>query len=205
MKILNRLICLIAIMMASWASAPLMAAEQDPHAQDREQLRSILEESQRGINTQNITLFTQHIDTDARVTFLNGEVAIGPQGVQDYFKRMVGDDANAVLRQYTTTAQVSDGARFYGDVAVANGTMHDVFTPKARGVFAFDSVWSATFAKKEGAWKIVSLHFSTNAFNNALTEELQRKIWQAAIVAALAVVLGIRLYARFFSRKSASR
>jgi hypothetical protein len=167
-----------------------MADEADPHAQDRLQLRSILEESQRGINTQDIQLFTKHIAPEARVTFLNGEVVQGPQGVQDYFKRMVGNDPNAVLSQYQTKADVVDLARFYGaDVAVANGTMHDVFTPKARGVFEFDSKWSASFAKQDGVWKIVSLHFSTNAFNNALTEELKAKMMQSAVLSGLTVAI----------------
>jgi hypothetical protein len=166
-----------------------LAEEVDVHAEDRAQLRSILAESERGINFGDISLFTKHIDEDARVTFLNGEVVTGPQGVQAYFQRMVGDDANAVLSQYETKAAVSDLARFYDDVAVANGTMHDVFTPKARGVFEFDSIWSVTFVKKAGTWKIVSLHFSTNAFNNALTEELKSKIWQVALMVALAMMV----------------
>lgn len=161
----------------------------DPYAEDRLQLRRILAECEKGINTENIGLFTQHIDDEARVTFLNGEVAVGPEGVQSYFERMVGENANAVLSQYVTGAEVTDSARFYGDVAVANGTMHDVFTPKARGVFEFDSTWSVTFAKKADTWKIVSLHFSTNAFNNALTDELKTKIWQVALMAAIAMMV----------------
>jgi ketosteroid isomerase-like protein len=174
-----------------------LAEEVDVHAEDRAQLRSILAESERGINFGDISLLTKHIDEDARVTFLNGEVVTGPQGVQAYFQRMVGDDANAVLSQYETKAAVSDLARFYGDVAVANGTMHDVFTPKARGVFEFDSKWSVTFVKKANTWKIVSLHFSTNAFNNALTEELKNKIWQVALMVVLAMMvlmLGVMIW-----------
>lgn len=177
-----------AVVASLWLSTA-HAEEVDVHAQDRLQLRSILEESQRGINTQEIALFTKHIANEARVTFLNGEVVQGPQGVQDYFRRMVGNDPAAVLSRYQTKADVADLARFYGDVAVANGTMHDVFTPKARGLFEFDSKWSATFSKQDGVWKIVSLHFSTNAFNNALTEELKDKIKQSALLAALTVAI----------------
>jgi len=186
MKTIVRWILLAVIMLSSVA----MAEDADPHAQDRLQLRNILQESQRGINSHDIQLFTKHIAPEARVTFLNGEVVQGPQGVQDYFKRMVGDDPEAVLSEYQTKAEVVDLARFYGaDVAVANGTMHDVFTPKTRGIFEFDSKWSATFAKQGGAWKIVSLHFSTNAFNNALTDELKEKIKQSALLAALTVAV----------------
>lgn len=181
------------------------AEEVDVNAEDRLQLRSILAECEQGINTGNIGLFTKHIDEEARVTFLNGEVVIGPQGVQSYFQRMVGQDANAVLSQYETKAEVADLARFYENMAVANGTMRDVFTPKARGVFEFDSKWSVTFAKKADVWKIVSLHFSTNAFNNALTDELKNKIWQVGLMAAIAAVvfmLGILAWVNRKKKKS---
>jgi len=186
-------------------SSVALSEEADPYAQDRLQLRNMLEESQRGINTHDIQLFTRHIAPEARVTFLNGEVVQGPQGVHDYFKRMVGDDPDAVLSDYQTKAEVAYLARFYGDVAVANGTMHDVFTPKARGVFAFDSKWSATFAKQAGVWKIVALHFSTNAFNNALTEELKAKITQAAVLAGVTVVIVMLLVNRLRRRQSSSK
>lgn len=189
------------ILGAMW-STMVWADEADAHAEDRQQLRTILEESQRGINTHDINLFTQHIADDARVTFLNGEVVQGPAGVQDYFKRMVGDDPNAVLSEYQTKAEVAELARFYGEVAVANGTMRDVFTPKARGVFEFDSKWSATFAKQDGTWKIVSLHFSTNAFNNALTDELKEKMKLTAIIAAFTVAVVMVMINRFRRRKS---
>ena len=197
MKMLIGWILLASMVLSRMA----VADETDLHAQDRLQLRSILEESQRGINTHDIQLFTKHIAPEARVTFLNGEVVQGPQGVQAYFTRMVGNDPAAVLSEYQTKAKVVDLARFYGDVAVANGTMHDVFTPKTRGVFEFDSKWSVTFAKQDGAWKIVSLHFSTNAFNNALTEELKAKITQSALLAGLTVAIVMLLVNRLRRRQ----
>lgn len=175
----------ISILWLILLSTFAQAVPIDPHAEDRLQLQKILEESERGINTQELSLFTQHIDTQARVTFLNGEVAIGPEGVKNYFYRMVGDNPNAVLSEYKTRAKVIDKARFYGDVAVANGIMQDDFTPKARDVFKFDSVWTVTFAKQNDTWKIIALHFSTNAFNNSLTAELNALIKQYALIAFL--------------------
>jgi len=185
---------LIRILLIIWLSCLAFSAyaDEDPFAEDRKQLRQILEESQRGINTQTLSLFTQHIDPQARVTFLNKEVVIGPKGVEGYFDRMVGENPDAVLTDYKTQAQVIDQARFYGNVAVANGIMQDTFTPKARGAFAFDSVWTATFSKQNDTWKIIALHFSTNAFNNSLTDELKHLINRyAAIAFFIGLVLGV--------------
>jgi len=184
---------LFKLLLITWLTCLTFSAhaDDDPFTEDRKQLRQILAESQRGINTQTLSLFTQHIDPQARVTFLNKEVVIGPNGVKDYFDRMVGENPNAVLTDYKTQAEVIDQARFYGNVAVANGVMQDTFTPKSRGTFAFDSVWTATFAKQNDTWKIIALHFSTNAFNNSLTDELKHLINRyAAIAFFIGLILG---------------
>jgi hypothetical protein len=124
------------------------AEEMDSHAADRQQLLAMMQECEQGINAQNIELLAKHVDESARVTWLNGEVSVGPDGVRQYFRQMVGNDPGAVLSRYTTHAQVDGHARFYGDVAVANGTMEDEFTPRARGVFKFHSRWTAVFVKQ---------------------------------------------------------
>ena len=182
---------LFALCVALMLSSPTWAEEVDAHAKDRQQLRALLEESTRGINEQNIELLAKHVDETAIVTWLNNEVSHGPQGVRDYFARMVGDGKDAVLSRYTTQTKLGEPARFYGnDLAVANGTMEDTFMPHARGVFNFHSNWTVTLAKKTGEWKIVSLNFSTNTFNNALIDELKQRILMAG---AIGLVLGLVL------------
>ena len=74
-------------------------------------------------------------------------------------------------------AQLGAPAKFYGDIAVADGTTSDEFFPWKRGVFKFDSNWSGTMAKIDGQWKLVSLHLSTNVFNNPLLDEYKETIW----------------------------
>lgn len=184
---INQLGYIFALLMV--CSALAHAEEIDKHAADRQQLLAIMAESERGINEQNIELLAMHVDDSARITWLNGEVSVGPEGVRQYFKRMVGSGSDAVLSRYTTHARITEHARFYGEVAVANGTMEDEFTPHARGIFKFHSNWAATFVKKSDQWKIVSLNFSTNAFNNSLIDELRQKIWTVGIGGVLAGLL----------------
>ena len=199
---LPTLLCLPALLLATHLS---VANENDPHAEDRAQLRAILAESERGINEQSIDLLAKNVDESTRVTWLNGEVSVGPEGVRNYFKRMVGNDPNAILSRYKTRASVTGTARFYGDTAVANGTMEDEFTPHHRGKFNFHSYWTATFFKKNNQWKIISLNFSTNAFNNELTTELRQYAIYTGIGGFLLGILLTVLWCRWQCRHATQR
>lgn len=160
-------------------SMSLRAAENpDPRADDRKALLKVFSEMEAGINDQNIERFLAQMTDDAVVTWLNAEVSRGKPEIRAYYKRMVGHK-DAILSKYLTKATVSAPARFYGDVAVANGTMADDFYPIKRDVFKLDSRWSSTSAKINGEWKVVGLHFSSNVFTNTLTAELERAIWYA--------------------------
>lgn len=151
-----------------------LAFGEDERAADRQQLLGILGDIERGINDANIEMMVRHIDDKAVVTWLNAEVSQGPDGVRDYFRRMVGSGPDTVLSKYQTHPKISQPAIFYGDVAVANGTTEDEFTPHRRSVFKFSSRWTASLRKVDGRWKIIALNLSTNTFNNALISELER-------------------------------
>ncbi|MEC5385288.1 nuclear transport factor 2 family protein [Uliginosibacterium sp. H3] len=182
-------ILILLSMLCLWNAS---AIAQDDHAADRQALIGILHDVEKGINDSNIDLMARHFDDKAVITWLNAETSRGPQGVKDYFARMVGDAPGAVLSKYATHPKISGPATFYGDVAVASGTMEDEFTPHKRSVFKFDSRWTATLNKTGGEWKIVALHLSTNSFNNALTDELrQLSIYTGAGGAAVGLLLAI--------------
>ena len=182
--------------------APL-AFGDDGHAADRQQLLHILDDIERGINEANIEMMVRHIDKKAVVTWLNAEVSHGPDDVRAYFKRMVGSGPDTVLSKYVTHPKISQQAIFYGDVAVANGTTEDEFTPHRRSVFKFSSRWTATLRKTEGQWKIIALNLSTNTFNNALIVELE----QLAVFAGAGGLLGGLLLSAawgYFRRRKAA-
>ena len=98
---------------------------------------------------------------------------------------MVGS-SDAILKKYTSTAKVAAPARFFGDIAVADGTMVDEFFPIRRDAFRLDSNWSVTCARRDGRWKIVHLHLSANVFNNNLLDEAKQMVWYAAAGGLLA-------------------
>ncbi|MCU0936983.1 MAG: nuclear transport factor 2 family protein [Gammaproteobacteria bacterium] len=155
------------------APSPPLAAEPDPHAQDRQALLTVFRAVEAAINAGDVEGMIAQMTPDATVTWLNGEVSRGHDQIRAYYHRMVkGDDR--ILDRYVTSAKVAAPARFFGEVAVADGTMEDEFFPVRRGPFRLSSNWTSTSARFDGQWKVVSLHLSSNVFTNSLLAEAER-------------------------------
>lgn len=185
------LVLLLAFM--GWPMAAMSAETTDPHAEDRKQLLQVFSEIEKGINEQNIERMVAQMDQNATVIWLNAEASRGHADIKAYYKRMVGA-GDAILKKYTTTAKVSAPARFFGDIAVADGTMVDEFFPIRRDYFKMNSNWSVTCAKLDGKWKVVHLHLSANVFNNNLLDEVKQMVWYAGaggLLAGLVLMFGI--------------
>ena len=174
----SRMAALIAAICLGCGTA--WAQQPDPHAEDRKQLRAMLAEFEAAINAQSIDRMIAEMDDNVTVIWLNAEVSRGKDQVRAYYGRMVGHE-KAILNKYLTKATIGAPAKFYGDVAIADGSTADEFYPIARGFFTLDSRWSTTVVKKPGGeWKIVLLHLSSNVFNNPLLDEVKADIVKGA-------------------------
>lgn len=165
-------------------AAPVVAraATTDERAEDRKALLQVFDEIVKGINEQNIERMTAQMDENATVIWLNAEASRGHAEIKAYYNRMVNTEGkgDAILKKYTTSAKVASPARFFGDLAVADGTMTDEFFPIRRDSFKLNSNWSVTCIKRDGKWKIAHLHLSTNVFNNNLLDEVKQMVWYGA-------------------------
>ena len=172
---------MFAALLFPLAVARAMAADADPHAEDRKELLKVFREIEASINAQSVDRMVTQMAPDATVTWLNGEVSRGHDEIKGYYNKMVRGEKR-ILDKYTTAAKVAAPAMFYGngDVAVADGTTEDEFFPVARGPFRLSSNWTATCAKTDGQWKVVALHLSSNVFTNPLMDEAKGAVWYAA-------------------------
>jgi ketosteroid isomerase-like protein len=155
------------------------SAETDARAEDRKLLRLLMAEAEAGINAQSADRLIALMSDDVTVSWLNAEVSRGKAEVKAYHQRMVGGPGT-ILKKYVTKVSLSRPARFYGDIAIADGKAADEFYPHARGIFRLDSNWSSTMAKVDGQWRIVALHLSSNVFTNPLLAEAERMVYYAA-------------------------
>lgn len=186
MKTLLPLFMVIALPIV--ATGPSLADATDPHAADREALIKVFHEMEAAINDQNVERMVAQMTPDATVTWLNGEVSRGHDQIRAYYQRMV-KGPERILDKYTTAAKIGAHARFFGDVAVADGTMRDSFFPVSRGPFQLDSNWSSVSVKVDGQWKVAAMHLSANVFTNDLIAEAKSAAWKTGIGGAIAGLL----------------
>ncbi len=165
-------------------------ADTDPHAADREQMRAILSDVEEALNAHDFDQAARHLDQNGILTYYDAEVTQGHEAGREYFNRML-KDAAAVVKEYSLTGAVSAPAVFHGDTAVAYGTTEEHFKLAEGLEFVLHGRWSTTLQKKQDTWKIISLHFSSNLFDNPLLNSAKRLNWiigGAAFAAGLLVM-----------------
>jgi ketosteroid isomerase-like protein len=132
-----------------------------------------------------------HLDDEIIVTWQNGEVSRGPQGVRAYYEKMM-KGPTPIVRKIIADPKV-DERHIFGDWAVSCGNMHDTFDLNDGTSFTFDSRFSATVAKRGSAWKVVSFHASVNAFDNPILRIAARKggVWGVIVGSVVGLFVGV--------------
>jgi ketosteroid isomerase-like protein len=152
-----------------------------------------------------------HMDPNIVVTWQNGEVSRGPEGIRKFYNEvMVGP--NRLISDISSTLKVDELSILHGDnTAIAFGSIHDDFTLN-RGIartavlgsgdkFALDSRWTATIVKKDGQWKLASYHVSVDAFSNPILSKAVAVAKPAAIIAGIVGLLLGAIVTWFFMRR----
>ncbi len=154
---------------------------EDVHAEDRQQLRVILSEVEKALNDQDLKAALKHMHQNVLVTYYNAEVTYGHEEALKFYSRMIAN-SNAVVKEYSSKAEVDAPAIFYGNIAVAYGKSTEKY--KLAGGLEFDLLgrWTATILKQNNQWKIIALHFSTNLFENALLDNANQMNWVVGVI-----------------------
>jgi ketosteroid isomerase-like protein len=117
-------------------------------------------------NHGDIDRLLTYLDTNAVVTWQNGEVCEGPAAVKAYYERMMKGD-RPVVRKVSAEPKVL-GRHVQGDWAVSWGNLNDVFVLNDGRELPFNSRFTATVAKRGDHWVVSAFHVSVNAFDNAI-------------------------------------
>ena len=197
MKIFTALFAALSLLSLS---LPL-AAQDDPHADDRKLFLQYLDQVEAALNDGAIDRIKPLLRDDIVVTFVNAEVTRGVDAIGEYYDKVLGG-SNALLSEYQTTAEVSAPARFFGDTAVADGTSLDTYTFPTGDSMQMDTKWNATLVREDGQWKVAQLNFSANPFSNPILGAARDQLVTFSIV-ALVVGLLVGIIGGRISKKSA--
>jgi ketosteroid isomerase-like protein len=125
-------------------------------------------------NKGDIERLLTFLDTNAVVTWQNGEVCEGTAAVKAYYDKMMKGD-HPVVSKVTSDPKVL-GRHIHGDWAVSWGELNDHFLLTDGRDLLLNSHFTATIAKRGDGWKVAAFHASVNAFNNPITAVAVKKI-----------------------------
>lgn len=160
----------LAILLVSFSSYSF-SADAD-REEDRALLRGILKDFEQSINKKDMSILLKHVSPNIIVTFYDATVITNVDEFNAYYEKMMNGPLK-IVKDMSTTYTVSSPATFYGDTAIGYGNTVDNFELMRGLDFTLNGKWSATAVKVDGQWKVASIHFSSNLFDNALLNNVK--------------------------------
>ncbi|MEO8021727.1 MAG: nuclear transport factor 2 family protein [Polaromonas sp.] len=183
------------VLLAFLGSTGASAVPED-QAPDVARIHALLREIEEATNTRDIQRLLRHATDGVVMLSKNGETLVGKAAVDAYVNRMLGAAGPALTGMHTRVIQ--DGAPIiHGAVAMAHGTSDDAYEFQGGMRLAIVTPWSATLVRQDGEWRIASLHFSFNLFDNPLLNAARFSVIVASGIGLVCGLLTGVLYMRW--------
>jgi ketosteroid isomerase-like protein len=197
----KRIVALCFVACGAFAQGNIFGGRNVPASVDpTEAITRLREGLVDSFNKRDLEGLLSHLDTNVVVTWQNGEVSKGPEGVRAYYNRMMAGE-RPVVRSISTKPEI-EGRHVYGDWAVSWGNLNDNFTLNDGKELPFNSRFTATIARRGDRWLVTAFHASVNVFQNPVLVLASKKVGLIVGIAGvlLGAVLGL-LAGRFFARR----
>jgi hypothetical protein len=189
---MQRQVAVILVLMASAPAArgQVEAVKEGPlHAE----LHAVFAEIASAYKVGDLDKLTSHLDDNCVVTWPNATVNKSAAEVKDYLKAKTQGPHRVI--DTTSIELVSSGMSVNTSAmttAVVYGRSLDHIQLAEGADYNQWTTWTATLVKKEGRWRITSLHLSTDMFANPVLALVFKRTawWVGSIVGVVAFVLG---------------
>jgi ketosteroid isomerase-like protein len=181
-----RNLILIAFMVAA-ATAQAQVATSAANSETESAISKLREGLVDSFNRQDIDRLLTYLDTNAVVTWQNGEVCEGGTAVKAYYQRMMKGD-HPVVSKVTAEPKVL-GRHLQGDWAVSWGDLNDNFVLADGRVLPLNSHFTATIARRGDRWLVTAFHVSVNAFDNPVMVLAVKKV--SMLTGGVGLLVGI--------------
>lgn len=185
------------------AALALPAAAQD-RAKDHEELRALLTKGAEALNQRNFDAIAPSLHPSFTIITVDNRKHVGLDAFKKYYAAQF-DGPDALLKSFEAKLEADEETRFIDvDTGLVYGTSRETYTFRDGDVRTMQTRWSAVTKKEGGAWKLASVHFSTNVLDNPVLEGVKSFYTKlAAGAAVLGLVLGAALFG-LFRRRPAS-
>ena len=208
------LACLALCLAAQLSHAESPALSESAEA-THAQLRALRDALLGAWQQRDLDGMLSHVAPNVVVTWQNGEVSRGPEGLRKFYDEVLSGN-DKIVTHIASTLKVDELSILYGEgTAIAFGSIHDELTLNhsiaraaflgAGDVFKLDSRWTATLVKIDGQWKLAAYHVSTDAFSNPILAKAVAAGQREAILAGVGGLIVGALAVWFFRRRRSVR
>jgi ketosteroid isomerase-like protein len=205
-KTMKKLIVIIALI---FVVSDVTRAQTEPPATSPDVDKAILQLREGLVDSFNrgdVDGLLTYLDTNAIVTWQNGEVCEGTAAVRAYYDRMMKGD-KPIVKKITAEPKVL-GRHVQGDGnwAISWGNLNDHFELTDGRKMDMNSRFTATIARRGDRWLVSAFHVSVNAFENPVMMLAVKKVALGAGIGGLLVgLVGGLLLARMLRRPQISK
>lgn len=186
-------VCMVLLAFLGSTGASAVPEDQAP---DVARIHALLHEIEEATNTRDMQRLLRHATDGIVMLSKNGETLVGKAAVDAYVNRMLGAAGPVLTGMHTRVIQ--DGPPLiHGAVAMAHGTSDDAYEFQGGMRLAIVTSWSATLVRQDGEWRIASLHFSFNLFDNPLLNAARFSVIVASGIGLVCGLLTGVLYLRW--------
>jgi len=201
---LTKCLFALAVLLISF-SVPAMSHGQTKEDAAHGELRALMKKVLAAYNAGDMDELITYLDDNVVVTWQNAKVTKNAKEVKTFFEEMTKGPRRVVEK--STIAPVADElSLLYNEdkTAIAFGHSKDHYKLMDGLVFDQDTRWSATVVKKNGVWKVVSVHISVNVFDNPILDIAIKKtaMWVGGISGGASLLVGLLAGAIFFRHRA---
>ncbi len=134
---------------------------------DHEALRTMRDAFVLAYNQRDINGMLEVLDHRVTFTAMNGEAVYGHEGVREYHERLCDGPNPTVQGTSITLVEVDRLTELHqGNFGAAAGYADTSYQLAGGLKFSTRIRWSCCMVKSDGEWKVVSMHTSSNIFEN---------------------------------------
>lgn len=136
---------------------------------DHEALRTMRDAFVLAYNRRDINGMLEVLDRRVSFTAMNGEAVYGHEGVREYHERLCYGPNPTVKDTSITHVEVDRLTQLHqGKFGAAAGSADTSYQLAGGLTFSTRIRWSCCMVKSDGEWKVVSMHTSSNIFENPI-------------------------------------
>ena len=161
----------IGLVLAGCLSAPQTLSaqeEEEPHAEDHEQLRAMLVLLRDAVNAKDFRALEPHMYSTFSATMIDQNLLTTTDEFTRYFERLfVGDDP--LITSLTMSPVADELTQIYDDkYGIARGGNTEVYELASGKTYTLESRWTATLIKDDDQWKLLAIHSGVNFLDNPI-------------------------------------